>query len=155
MRPVIPSGNFPDNVKPAKFAAPEGMEEQVNDTIGLVHVHPNTGQTVAIEFMFELSEEELLVLQHERFITMTVMADHLHPFSIQTSYPFDEKYRTLKQHTHVCKSNIAHEEPKWWQCENPRHHSKDDRDRECDDCWRKRTGQEEEDGGEGDAGPVV
>ena len=137
MRPVVPTGDFPDNVRPAKFKAPEGMEDDVNDIAGLLHLD-DAGEPQAMEFMFELSEAEIKVLKHEPYVTMTVMADHLHPFAIQTSYPPDPKFDSLDEHTHICDSNMVHEENKWWRCDSPNHDKIKDRNRECDDCWSAR-----------------
>lgn len=153
MRQVVPSGDFPPNVHPVKFSPPEGMEEQVGEAIGLLHQDQN-GETVALEFMLELTEQEIRVLKHEPFITLTLMADHLHPFAIQTSYPEDEKYEDLDTHHHICDKNASHENNEWWRCDNPRHDHIKDRIRECDSCWRVRTQGDEPKGSEPVDDPV-
>lgn len=135
MKPIIPSGEFPENVKPAKFTAPDEIKDHVNDIVGLMH-QDQEGNTVALEFMFEVTEQELHTLKHEPFVTLTLFTSDLSPFALQTSYPFEDKYTQLNSHTHICTSK---EESHWWKCDNPRHDPIKDRTRECDECWRERT----------------
>lgn len=138
MRPVVPAGdNLPENVQRVKFDPPPGQEDEVNPIVGIVH-HDPEGNKLASEFMFELTEDEIAVLNHEPFVTIVVYADHLHPFAIQTSYPAEEKYHTLNEHTHFCVSNLTHDEKKPWLCENPRHEMPEMRERECPVCWNER-----------------
>jgi hypothetical protein len=135
MRPVTPpTNNLPDNVKPARFQAPPEVADQVNDIMGLVHSGPD-GEPLGLEFMFELSKDEIKVLRHEPYLTITMMADHLHPFAIQTSFPVDKKYDQLIEHQHVCTANATHMQQKWWRCDNPTHNVNEDRIRQCDECW--------------------
>jgi hypothetical protein len=154
MRQVVPSGDFPSNVVPAKFTPPEGMGDEVGEAVGLIHKHPDTGETLALEFMFELTEQDIRVLKHEPYLTLTFMTDRLHPFAIQTSYPYDEKYENLDTHTHICRDNLAHEDNQWWKCDNPRHDHIKDRIRECTPCWRARTQEGEPEGGDPPVEPV-
>lgn len=135
MKPITPPAKLPDNVRPVKFSAPEGAEG-INDAIGLQHVDEQ-GNPVALEFMFELTKDEIKVLRHEPYLTFTVLADHLHPFSIQTTFPYEEKYDSLVEHQHICTSNETHEKNKWWRCDNPSHNSKEHRIRMCNECWDK------------------
>lgn len=148
MKQVVPSvKDLPENVRPVKFNPPEGMEKEINSAVGIVHLDPESGESVALEFMFEFTEQELSVLMHEPFLTVTFMTDHLHPFAIQTSYPYDPSYEKLDDHHHICDSNFAHENNEYWRCENPRHNPIKDRMRECDPCWRTRTQQSGEESG--------
>lgn len=138
MRPVIPPDDLPNNVQAVQFNPPEGMEEQVNKVAGLVH-YDNDGNKAAMEFMFELSQEELQVLNHEPYLTLTVMADHLHPFALQSSFPPEpDRYDKLDSHNHKCVSNLTHETEQFWRCFNPRHANIKGKELECDSCWQVR-----------------
>lgn len=144
MRPVAPTTELPDDVKAVMFRAPEGEEDKVNDIPGLTHID-ESGEPKALEFMFELTEQEIKILKHEPYVTLLVMADHLHPFAIQTSYPYDPKYDDIDEHTHICSSNLVHEDNIYWKCDNPRHEALRDRVRECDECFQHRTTVADED----------
>lgn len=147
MRQVTPSGDFPPNVQLVRFTPPDNLPDglQMQDAVGLAHLNEGR-EIVALEFMFELTDDEIQVLNHERYLTLTMMSDHLHPFALQTSYPPDPKYAQLDEHTHVCVDGLTHEKDKFWKCENPRHDHKQNRIRECEECWYERT-QGDSDGG--------
>lgn len=140
MRPVTPTVDLPDNVKAVKFSAPEGQTD-IGDIVGLVH-QDQEGKNVALEFMFELTKDEIKVLRHEPYLTMTVMSDHLHPFALQTTFPFEQKYETLNEHSHICTDNITHESHQFWRCDNPSH-TGDNKHRMCQACWEAKTSQEQ------------
>lgn len=135
MRPVTPpTDNLPDNVMPARFDPPDEVKDEVNPIVGLVH-KDEQGQPLGLEFMFELTKDEITVLRHEPYLTITMMSDHLHPFALQTSFEPDKKYAELMEHNHICNSNITHANQKWWRCDNPTHNSEQHRLRQCDECW--------------------
>lgn len=140
MRVVIPNPNqeYPKNVIPAKFTPEEGLDN-VEPTYGLVHKDPE-GKTVALEFMLELTEEDLMVLKHEPYLTLTIASEILPPFAIQTSFPYNEKYKKMAEHHHICRSNLMHVENIFWRCDNPMH-DKSHKFRECDNCWQMRTSE--------------
>ena len=138
MRPVAPNVDLPDDVRPVMFRAPEGQEDEINDIPGLVHLDEQ-GEPKAMEFMFELTDQEIKVLKHEPYITLTVLADHLDPFALQTTFPYDTKYESLEEHTHICDANLAHDENMFWRCDNPSHDKIKARVRECDECFQVRT----------------
>lgn len=130
MKPILPKlEDLPDNVQPVKFTAPQELAGDVEDIVGCAH-KTEDGQTIAIEFLFELNDDEVRVLKHEPYLTFTIMADHLHVFAIQTSFPPDKKYSDLEEHTHKCPDC-----EKFSRCENPRHEMPRDRVRQCDKCW--------------------
>ena len=147
MRPVPPPQDLPPNLRPAKFSAPPEISGEVNDIYGVIHLDEE-GNANALEFQFQLSKDEIKVLRHEPYITLTILADHLHPFALQTSFPTDEKYDKLMEHQHVCNTNLTHDKQKWWRCDNPSHDSEtsEQRIRVCDECWqeRLRSGPEDE-----------
>lgn len=125
---------LPENTRAVKFSAPEDMGDNINDAVGLQHLDEE-GNPTALEFMFELTKDEIKVLRHEPYITFTVISDHLHPFSLQTTFPYEQKYDSLVEHQHVCTANVKHDTNRWWRCDNPSHNTKENRLRMCDDCW--------------------
>ena len=134
MKPVMPAGlELPDNVKLIQFTAPEGMEDAVQNIHGLVHLDEE-GQPLGFEFMFELDKKEIQVLRHEPYITISFMGQGITPFKLETTIPHDDMYRGLMEHTHVCTSELTHENNKWWSCDNPTHNTKENRVRNCADC---------------------
>ena len=143
MKPVTPPSDLPSSVKPVMFQPPEGMEDEINPLPGMVHLD-DEGHPLGLEFMFELSKEEIQVLRHEPFVTITFMGDQVTPFALQTSYPIDEKYAKLMEHHHICTQNLVHEKQKFWRCDNPTHNSDEQKLRECDACFENRQDQEVE-----------
>lgn len=141
MRPVVPQGDLPETVKAIMFRAPEGRDD-VDDIPGVVHLDED-GSPIAMEFMFEISRDELKVLRHEPYLTVLIEGGQLTPFSIQSTIKFDKKYETLNEHSHVCTENVAHERQLWWRCDNPAHDSKANSIRMCDDCFEILTSQYE------------
>jgi hypothetical protein len=139
MRPVPPPLELPETCRAALFQPPEGLEDKVNPLPGIVHLDAE-GEPVGLEFMFELSRDEVQVLKHEPYVTITFMGSALPPFALQTSYPEDDKYKNLDDHYHICTSNFTHEEQKFWQCDNPAHNPKDNgqRLRECLECFHSK-----------------
>lgn len=141
MKPVIPPPDLPTNVRAVMFQPPEGMEGEVNPLPGMVHLDED-GRPLGLEFMFEFTKEEVQVLRHEPFVTITFMGDQVTPFALQTSYPPDKKYADLMEHHHICAQNLTHEKQKFWKCDNPSHNSDQQRIRECDECFHDRQSQE-------------
>lgn len=141
MKSVHPPDNLPDNCRAVLFNPPEGLEDSVNPIPGIVHLNEE-GAPIAMEFMMQLSKDEIKVLRHEPFITITFMGDSLTPFGIQTSFPYEEKYDTLMEHQHVCTDILTHEKQKWWRCDNPSHDIDKQRIRMCDECWEKSANPE-------------
>ena len=150
MRPVVPQGELPESVQAVMFRAPEDRED-IEDIPGIVHLAED-GSAIAMEFMFEISKDELKVLRHEPYLTVLIEGGQLTPFSLQSTVPFDEKYETLIEHSHVCTENVTHEKQLWWRCDNPAHDSKANTIRMCDDCFNVITMQTEEDTEEEDSG---
>lgn len=135
MKPIVPPDELPANIRPVLFQAPEGTEDEVNNLPGLVHLNENN-EPFACEFLFELSKEEIQVLRHEPYLTITMMVQAPPVFSIQSTYSPDEKYEKLLEHSHVCTENLIHENQRWWQCDNPAHDGKTHKLRTCDKCFQ-------------------
>ena len=148
MRAITPNIELPDNVQAVLFRAPAERED-VQDIAGLVHKDED-GQPVAIEFMFELSKQDLHVLKHEPFLTLILEGSELAPFSLQATIPYDEKYKTLSEHSHVCTENVTHEKQQWWRCDNPSHTGEVNNNtiRMCTSCFDTLTSQVESDSDE-------
>jgi hypothetical protein len=135
VRPVVPSGELPDSVSAVMFQPPPGTEEEVTALPGIVHLGPD-GQPIACEFMFEFTKDEIKVLKHEPFVTITMMVQAPPVFAIQTTFDPDPKFDSLNEHQHICTENLTHENRQFWRCDNPTHNAKDQRIRTCDPCYR-------------------
>lgn len=134
MKPIVPPQDLPDTVRAVLFKAPAGAEEEVNDLPGLVHMN-DQGEAIACEFMFEFTKEEIQVLRHEPYLTLTMMVQAPPVFALQTTFEPDEKYKTLMEHSHVCTENLAHEKQMFWKCDNPAHDSTTTTRRTCAGCF--------------------
>jgi hypothetical protein len=135
VRPVMPPDNLPEHVDAARFDPPESIANEVDSIAGIIHKDPEDKEPVALEFMFELSEQDIKVLKHDPYLTITILADHLHPFRIETSHQYTPDYEQLEEHHHICAENVTHDTNEWWRCDNPRHDKIKDRNRVCDSCW--------------------
>jgi hypothetical protein len=150
VNPVMPTGlELPPDVKAVVFTAPEGMEDTVQDIQGLVHLAED-GSPLGFEFMFELSKQELQVLRHEPYLTVSFMGQSLTPFRMETTVPFDEKYETLSTHSHICSENLTHDTQLWWPCDNPAHNTDTKKLRTCKECFHVMWQRAQEEGDDTD-----
>lgn len=136
---IVPSGDLPDHVQPVKFSASKEMKEEgIEDAYAIVHYPEHmtdpekrySGDIVAIEMLFEISQEELTTLMHEPYITLTMLTDQLPPTMLQTAFPYDPRYKLVVEHTHRCPECENH-----YRCDNPKHKMPESRKLVCDDCW--------------------
>lgn len=139
MKNIVPNGDLPDNVQAVKFGASKEMKEEgIQDAFGIVHYPEHLtdpekrypGDVVAVEMMFEVSQEELMTLMHEPYITLTMLTDELPPTVVQTTHPYDPRYKLTVEHTHHCP-----ECDKYYRCDNPKHKMPESRKLICDECW--------------------
>jgi len=87
MKPVLPDLTeevLPPNVELHKFEHPS---PNVDDIFGLVYKAEEEGESNSIEFMFELTNEELDILKVKPLLTITILGDAAPVFALMTSYP--------------------------------------------------------------------
>lgn len=139
MKNIVPNGNLPEHVQAVKFGASEEMKQAgIQDAYGVVHYPEHmtdpekryAGDIVAVEMMFEVSKEEVTTLLHEPYITITMLTDKLPPTMLQTTHPYDPRYRLMVEHTHRCPECDEH-----YRCDNPKHKMPESRKLICDPCW--------------------
>lgn len=141
MKNIVPNGDLPPHVQPVKFGVNEEMREAgIQDAYAIVHypehlTDPSTHRPEniqAIELMFEVTQDEITTLMHEPYITLTLLTDQLPPVMMQTSYPYDPRYKLMVEHHHRCPLCEEH-----WRCDNPKHKMPESRKLVCTSCWHK------------------
>jgi hypothetical protein len=93
MKPVIPDITeevLPEGVELHKFEHPH---PEVEDIYGMVHTSQDPSESSSIEFMFELTEEELNILKVKPLLTLVILGEASPVFQLLTSYPSAELAR--------------------------------------------------------------
>lgn len=137
---VVPNGDLPDHVQAVRFSPSEEMQEAgIKPAFGIVHYPEEMtdpekrypGDILGIELMFEVSREEIMTLLHEPYITLTLLTGELPPLMMETTHPYDPRYKLTIEHTHRCPECDNH-----YRCNNPIHKMPESRKLICEECWQ-------------------